>query len=813
MKVSGSWLRDYVDHALSPNELADTLTSVGLEVEGVEEVEPELNGIVVGYVSKVRVHPRADRLVLCDVDLGHGSLTQIVCGAPNVKAGQYVPVATEGTVVAVGERQIRIKRAKLRGEWSAGMICAEDELGLSDDHTGIMVLETPARPGQPFSEYVRAAGHMDTVFDVAITPNRPDATCHIGVARDLSARLGIALRKPAVDVPAAGEEVARQIQVSIECPELCRRYVATMVENVRVAPSPVWLQRRLKAIGLRPINNVVDVTNFVLHECGQPLHAFDYDRLRGGRIIVRESRLDEPFTTLDGKEHVLPPGVAMICDAERSVAIGGIMGGENSEVRDATTTVLIESAWFDPTRTRRSARAIGAATDASYRFERGVDPHGQPWAAARAAALIARLAGGTVVAGIVDAHPAPLQQTTVSVRPARIASILGIEVPRQEVVRILTALDFGVRDESDRLECAVPSNRPDVRLEIDLIEEVARIYGFDNIVEPASTPLSGSAPTARPVDVLRDRAHLLLNGMGYREIYSNSLLPRKEAEAFRSVALDCAHPVVETLNAVSATMTTLRPSLLPGILRAMQHNVHHGQRALRFYEFGHVFHRADEEVSYVEGYAEHESLIMGLTGPAAPLNWDSASRLADFFDLKGDVEHLADALCLVDLRWEAHDAADALTALHATLSLDQVRIGTLARLSDAEQAAWDLPDPVYFAEFNWTRLTVVLGGNMEQAYQPVDRFPVVERDLAVVVPSSQPVGDMVDIARRAGTPLLREVTVFDVYQDVRLGHDRKSVGLALRFATDRTLLDAEVDKAVHEIVKALSELCSAVLRS
>ncbi len=645
MKVSYHWLKKYLDRLPAAGELGHMLTMCGLEVEEVGSRRVPLDGAVVGFVEETSPHPNADRLTLCRTALGGGKSVQIVCGAPNVAAGQKVAVARIGATVNVAgpppERAfapVRVRRVRLRGEVSEGMICAEDELGLSDDHSGIMVLDAGAPIGQPLEEYLcaRDVAARDTIFDLAITPNRPDAVCHLGVARDISARSGAALHLPEVELPVAGGAAAEAVTIRIACPDACRRYVAVLVQGVRVEASPLWLRQHLMAIGQRPINNIVDVTNFVMQECGQPLHAFDLERLSGPRIEVRQSSGGESFETLDGKLRDVPAAAVLICDAERPVALGGIMGGANSEVSSRTVNVLLESAYFEPATTRRSARALGISTDASYRFERGVDSRGQVWAAARAAQLICELAGGTVVDGMVDCHPNPVAQAVVGLRPARIDHVLGTHVARSEVLRILGALGFSLEDDAGEvLHFCVPPNRPDVTREIDLIEEVARIHGYDAIPEPEQIPVPSFLPGTRPKDAVLAAAKSCLVGLGYREIYTNSLLPRKEAEHYCSRELGAPGDVVETLNAVSDTMTTLRPSLLPGALGTMGFNARRGQDQLRYFEFGHVFHRADVEDALVPGYAEHESLLLAASGPTGPPNWDRPADNTDFHEAKG----------------------------------------------------------------------------------------------------------------------------------------------------------------------------------
>jgi phenylalanyl-tRNA synthetase beta chain len=824
MKISYNWLKEYVDHDLAPEDLAERMTMAGLEVEVILTTGTALDGVVVGEVLETRKHPNADRLTLCRVNLGSGEPVQIVCGAPNVAAGQKVPVATVGTTLMLPGRDnpeerapVQIKQARVRGEASHGMICSEDELGLSDDHSGILVLDGDARIGQPFADYLAGQGipARDHVIDIAITPNRPDAISHIGVARDVAALTGGTLNVPSVPIPEPGGPAAEQVAVEIASPEACGRYVGLLVRGVTIRESPAWLKQRLTAIGLRPRNTVVDVTNYVMYECGQPLHAFDYDQIAGHKIIVRLTTDAHPFTTLDSKERTLPVGTTMICDGEREVAIGGIMGGENSEVTDATANVLIESAYFDPSTIRRAAKLLGLQTDASYRFERGVDPQGQVWAAARAAHLIAELSGGEVVGGMVDAHPNPMPLREVDVRPARIDRIIGTAIDREEAVRLLKAIGFGVADgDGGTLRCTVPSYRPDVEREIDVIEEVARLYGYDRVPEPGHMHLPALPPRERPVDQVRAQTLGLLGSLGYREIYTNSMQSKAVAERFNLPLLGAGLPgaLVETLNPISQEMAALRPSLLPGLLQVMQFNQNHGQSVLRFVEFGHVFHRNERAEGLVPGYAEHEALIIGLSGPDAEPAWDTAPRPADFFDLKGVVESLLQALRIPRVKMEAHDTATDVTVHHLEVFSGKKPLGLIAQVAPALAEAYDLKAPAYFAELNAEMLVRLAAPRLVPRYRAVSRYPVVERDLALVVAAGQPVGPMLDAIRQAGTPLLQQAARFDHYEGDRVDADRKSVAFALRFGADRTLKDKEVDARIQAILKRLDQDFGAVLR-
>lgn len=825
MKVSYNWLKDYVNHDLSPAELDDVLTLCGLEVEEIETVGASLEGVVVGKVLSTEQHPNADRLTCCKVDVGGDEPLSIVCGAPNVAAGQTVPVATVGTTLMLPSRDnpeekvaVKIKKSKIRGELSQGMICAEDELGLSDDHAGIMVLDEDAAIGASFESYLAGKGinHQDYVIDIAITPNRPDAISHIGVARDVAALTENDLVKPDIDLPANGGTAASQIAVEIEATGGCRRYVGMIVRGVTIKESPAWLKQRLTAIGLRPRNNVVDITNYVMFECGQPLHAFDYDQVGKQKIIVRYCKEGEKFVTLDDKEHKLPKNTLMICDGDRSVAIAGVMGGQNSEVTDETVNVLIESAYFDPSTIRRTAKALGMQTDASYRFERGVDSDGQVWAARRAAELIAELGGGNIIDGMVDAHPAPVAMPTITLRHSRISKIVGQEIASPEVVRLLTAIGFGVvvnKGDETTYDCSVPSFRPDVEREIDLIEEVARLYGYNNIPEPAHTVIPSVTPHQNQQGHLQGKVRQVLTGLGYRETYTNSMVRREVAETFNEAFLtDQEGDVVYTLKPISQEMAALRPSMLPGLLSVMSYNQNHGQRILRFMEFGHVFHEGSKANAFVEGYAEQTSLIMVIGGLRQTASWDAASADASFHSLQGDVTGLIEALGVQGISMTPVYESTSITEYHVVLKAGEKQVGVIGQLSAAQQEAYGLKDPVYFAEINWDVLFKKAKSKIRRSYTPISRFPAVDRDLAVTVDRSEDVGGLIDTIESAGGRLLQSVSVFDVYTGDRVASDKKSVAFGLRFGAHRTLKDKEVDAKVQAVIKALNDGFGAELR-
>ena len=853
MDISYHWLRQYVELDLSPEDLAETLTMGGLEVDDIAGHSVSADGVIVGKITAVRPHPNADRLVLCDVNVGTGDQLQIACGAPNVAEGQMAPVATTGTTLQFPSRNdpevrepVTIKKTELRGETSEGMICSEDELGLSADHSGIMVLDEGAEIGQRFQEYLadRDIEAHDSVFDIELTPNRPDAASHLGVARDAAALTAGTLQRPQVDLPNEGGAAADEVSVSIDAPDACPRYVAVLVRGVSVGPSPLWLQHRLRSIGLQPRNNIVDVTNFVLHECGQPLHAFDLNRLSGPAIRVRLTEEEETFTTLDDVKRELPPGTLLICDAESPVAVAGVMGGANSEVSEETTDVLIESAFFDPSTIRRTAKALGLQTDASYRFERGVNRDGQRWAAARAAELMTEVAGGEIVNGCVDEHPRPLEPATVDLRMDRLEKVLGVAISLDEANGLLQSIEFETEVFNDgTLRCTVPSFRPDVAQEEDLIEEVARLHGYDRIPEPAAGRIPSRTPRAPASERLRRQTRELLAGLGFAETYTNSLMSQSQAEQFAD-----PETIVHTLNPISREMAAMRPSLLPEILQVVRHNRHHGRESLRFVEWGHVYRRSNgtsetQSTDLISGYHEHESLLLTLTGPHAPAGWDVTPRPSDIYDLKGVVETMLDNLGLSDATMAsahrgsaaagavagagtgagagaaeetaARAVAGAGTPFHHRLviSVKGDPIGMLAQLSDKAAGLYDLEEsPLFVAEFNWDRLVSHSSEGPGTAYRAAPRFPVVDRDLAVVVHRSQPVGDLLTTIREAGGSLLQNVGVFDLYEGEHIAADHKSVAFSLRFGADRTLRDEEVDESVASILQTLEDRHDASLR-
>ncbi|PIQ61258.1 MAG: phenylalanine--tRNA ligase subunit beta [Bacteroidetes bacterium CG12_big_fil_rev_8_21_14_0_65_60_17] len=827
MIISANWLSAYVHHGLGIDALENLLTMCGLEVDGLEQIGSDLDGVVIGQIEHTAPHPNADRLTCCTVSLGTGNPLQIVCGAPNVAKGQRVPVATVGTTLLLPDRNdparktpVTLKKVKLRGEFSEGMICAEDELGLSDNHDGIMVLPGDAPVGESFARWLaeqRVSVH-DHAIDVAITPNRPDAISHIGVARDVAALVASPLRLPEVAVPEPGGAAADRISIDIEAPELCHRYVGMVVTGVRIGESPAWLKQRLTAVGLRPRNNVVDITNFVMHECGQPLHAFDLAMVEGRRIRVRATRTEQAFVTLDDKERRLPEGTLMICDGAREVAIAGVMGGQNSEVTDETTDVLIESAWFEPSSIRRTAKALSLQTDASYRFERGVDPTGQAWAAARAAQLMCELAGGTLVDGMVDAHPTPYEPRSVHVRGERARAIIGVDIPVERVEGLLAAIGCTpVRLEKDGFpgqdtpvwDVTLPPYRPDMEREIDVIEEIARLHGYDNIPEPERSSIPNFTPDPDLERGLKARVRSQLASRGFREIYTNSMLPVEKAQAFLDPALPAGQlgeRVVETLNPITTEMAALRPSLLPGALDAIRFNRNHGRRGVRFFELGRVHVRKQSDRSVIDGFTEIETLLLAASGVWKKQGWTGSERDVDIFDIKGHVEAIFASLRLVGVRFLP---ADGPFPQLARMEWDNTYMGIIGctYASDVTGQA------VCFAELDWDAVSAAALSLGTVRFERISRYPRVDRDLALVVNKQVPVGTLLADIVEAGGDLLMDASVFDVFEGGQLSEKERSVAFSLTFGAHRTLRDNDVDTAVTRILEAVATKHGAQLRA
>lgn len=806
MRISQRWLKRYIDIRLSSKKLAEDLSMLGLEVESFEDLSRLYEGFVVGRVMEAKKHPNADRLSVCMVEAGSEQL-QIVCGAPNVSAGQHVAVGLVGATVPrnqhdPGGAPFVLGRVKIRGVESRGMICSEYELGLGDDRDGIMILKDSSVPGTALASYLRKT---DVIYNLEITANRGDWLSHFGVAREISAMTAKPWKKPALKLKESGKATGKEIAVRILDREKCRRYTARIIRNVRIGPSPEWMQDLLSAVGIRPINNIVDCTNFVLLETGQPLHAFDLDRIAGGAIIVQCARQGDRFKTLDGKERILSNDTLMICDQERPVAIAGVMGGENSEIHDSTQNVLLESAWFDAANVRKTAKALALSTEASQRFERSIDPEMTLYAVNRVAQLIQETAGGEILKGVVDVYPKKWKGPTVRLRVSRANAILGTSIPRSQMVLHLKRLGIAVKGGgSDAIIAKMPSHRSDLIEEIDLIEEVARLHGYNNIETRNEARISfvENAGAVDPEDEIRD----YLVGIGFNEIITNSLQKKVHGEL-------TGESPAEVLNPVSRDMEMLRTSLLPGALDVIRHNYNHGEQGIRFFEIGKVYRRKKESSEEtLEGFEEQNMILIVLSGDFLPQHFSQTARKYDFMDLKGEVESFLGKFFLDKVRLIYYDIGKPLSAPNISVEIQGTYAGYLGTLKKEIASRFEIEEAVFVCELN----SDVLAGSWQdqRKYVTPPRFPSVLRDLAFIVDQDIPQADVEAVIQRAGGELLVRVTLFDLYIGEQVGAGKKSLAYTLEFQPrDRTLTDQEIGAALSQVIDQVGAACRGTLRA
>ena len=807
MKVSLNWLREYLDLDLPPERIGEMLTGTGLEVEGMDKVESVpggLEGVVVGHVVRCGKHPNADRLSLTSVDIGRGEPVSIVCGAPNVAEGQYVPVATVGTTLyPTGGEAFTIKKGKIRGEVSEGMICAEDELGLGTDHDGIIVFDRPYTPGTPVADVYDL--ETDYVYEIGLTPNRSDATNHLGVAFDLAAALSVerdrkvVIRQPDVSKFTEGPSPAPDAKVpdAAQAP----RYAGVVIENLRVATSPDWLRARLNAVGVRPINNVVDVTNYVLHELGQPLHAFDLDKVSGEQIRVEKLPEGTVFRSLDGVERKLSADDLMICGGKDDpMCIAGVFGGADSGVSEGTTRIFLESAHFEAGTVRRSSMRHNLRTDAARIFEKGSDPNVVVYALKRAALLLEELAGGKVAGKVLDLYPEPVQPRPVDVRYARIDQLIGIQLGRETVHNILASMNMEiVREEEEQITVAVPTNKVDVTREVDVIEEILRVYGFNKIPEPEMiTTAMVVAPNPDP-NAVRERIGDLLAANGFLEMMALSLSEsRFYAEREDLVAIN---------NTSNVHLDVMRPDMVYSALDAVRHNHNFSQRDLRLFEFGRSYAREGD------GYREVNHLSLTLTGRRQRESWHSpgADDRAGYYTLKAAVELVLQRLGIDNYRSE--DAPSETFRYGLRYHKGPMELVDFGAVSTAVRERADVKSEVYFADFNWDHLLRVLPRKPVQVTTP-GKYPTVRRDLALVVDDAVSFSDIERLSAKAGKKLITEIDLFDVYRnDDQLGAGKKSYAVSfLLESADRTLQDKEVDKVMSGVEAILGKQLGAEVR-
>ncbi len=809
MRISWNWLRSLVDLDITPHEAADVLTSTGLEVESLEAIEPMkgmLVGVVVGEVLECAKHPDADRLSVCRVSVGEGEPLGIVCGAPNVATGQKVLVATVGTTLhPLSGEPLAIKKSKIRGVESQGMICAEDELGLGESHAGILVLDPSAQVGTSAAQQLGL--NADLALEIGLTPNRADAMSHIGVARDLVAALNVRnntdvkLKWPDVDGFAIGNG-PDAVSVEVRAPQACPRYAGISLSNVKVAASPAWLQERLKSIGLKPINNVVDVTNYVQHELGQPLHAFDAEKLTGGRIVVRMATEGEPFTTLDGKERKLSASDLVIADGEKPACIAGVSGGLNSGVSEATTSIFLESACFEATTLRRTARRHGLNTDASFRFERGVDPEITVYALKRAALLLQEVAGADACSGFTDNVSSPALWTTVALHHDRLASMLGVRIDRKEIRRVLEALDCRIVKEDDGvITVEVPPYRVDVSREADLIEEVVRIVGFDRVPLPVRLMMPAVVREEVTLEGLQRQLNAHMAARGFHEVMTPSLV-----NGDRTVKLNTGTEaaLVRLKNPLSAELDVMRPTMLFGLLQSAAHNIARQMRDLCLFESGRIYGVTDGKS------VEQERMAFIITGQNGSESWRVKAGAADAMDVAAEVEALTERLGMND--GAARPTDHPLLRNAAKRMSGKSVIAFCGEVLPDVLKAFDVNQTVFYAEVDISACKNLLA-ERRTVFAPVPRFPSVRRDLSLLLDNAVTFADLERVARQSERKLLREVGLFDVYEGDKLPEGKKSYALSFILQDEeKTLTDDQVEKAMGRIRQALEKEIGAALR-
>ena len=820
MNISYNWLKEYVNFDLTPNEVASALTSIGLETGDVEEVQSikgGLEGLVIGKVLTCEPHPNSDHMHITTVDLGQGDPVQIVCGAANVAAGQKVVVATIGTKLYDGDECITIKKSKLRGIESNGMICAEDEIGVGTSHEGIIVLPDDVQCGTLAKDYYNVKS--DYVLEVDITPNRADACSHYGVARDLYAWLvqngyHTELKRPMTDAFAVDNHELN-IDIEVENTEACPRYAGVVIRNVTVKESPEWLQTKLHAIGLRPINNIVDITNYILHAYGQPMHCFDADKIKGGKIVVKTVKEGTPFVTLDGIERKLSDHDLMICNAEEPMCIAGVFGGLDSGTTEETKNVFLESAYFHPTWVRKTARRHGLSTDSSFRFERGIDPNGVIYALKEAALLVKELAGGEIASEIKDNYPNPISDFPVELTYEYVNSLIGKNIPSNIVKSIVSSLEMKIVRETDKgLSLLVPSYRVDVQRPCDVVEDILRIYGYNNVEMPLSMKSSLSVEGEEDKSVkLQNLVSEQLVGCGFNEILNNSLTASAYYDGLESFKSD---NLVRVMNPLSNDLNVLRSTLLFGGLESLQYNVNRKSSDLKFFEFGNCYHYQSEKQNTEKALAPYsEELHMGIwiTGKRVDNSWAHPDEDSSVYELKAYVLNIFQRLgvCLGALTFGSL-TNDIYAAAISVYTRSGKLLATLGVVHKKILKKFDIDNDVYYADLNWKALMKVIHNNVV-AYKEISKYPAVKRDLALLLDKNVQFAEIEKIAYETDKKLLKSVELFDVYEGKNLEAGKKSYAVSFMLQDENaTLNDKQIDKFMHKLVQNLETKLNAKLR-
>ncbi len=802
MKVSLSWLNEYVSVDMDVSALADALTMAGLEVDTVTDRYEYLRNVLTGRVLSVSSHPNADKLKICKVDIGENVIS-VVCGAPNVRKDSIGAVALPGMVFPDGRV---LEKGVIRGEESEGMLCSETELGIGPDASEIMVLNSNISVGIHLAE---ALNLSDTVIEIDLTPNRPDCLSIIGIAREVAVFQGTTITYPDIPISDSDRTILDYTSVTIDDPERCPRYAAKLVFDITVAPSPFWLQDRLMSVGLRPVNNIVDITNFVMMETGQPLHAFDFDRLSENRIVVRCADKGETFTTLDQKERALTTNMLMICDGKKPVALAGIMGGMNSEIDDSTTRVFLESAYFDPVCIRKTSKKLSLNTDASHRFERGVDPAGTVAAMNRAAQLMAEMAGGRLIGGSIDNHPAPICAKKIILDVKQTNNRLGTDLNRYEMSKYLKSIEFTVEDQGDTsLSVVPPFFRVDVSRPEDLMEEVARLSGYNNI--PTTFPHI-PAEVRLPVKLLRERGRIrnLMTGFGYTEVVNYSFIHPSFCDNLQLNEDDSRRNVVEILNPLTEDQAVLRTSLIPGLLKTMHHNTSHQIKNIRIFEIGKTFFSSGkdnqpDEVEFLSGL---------LTGSRFDLSWHFSETECDFYDIKGVVEELLNSLRVDNIKFTSRSDVSldyTLPGHTAQIFAGEERIGQVGRLHPRVLKPFDLKQTAYIFEINLDSLIPHIPDT--KFSKSVPRFPFISRDITIIIDKDTESRNILEYLDNIGEQLVEGIHLFDVYEGKPVSAGKKSISFRIIYRSpDQTLEDEQVNSIHHAITGRLIDEFHATL--
>jgi phenylalanyl-tRNA synthetase beta chain len=802
MKVSLNWLKEHVDIELSPEDLGHLLTMAGLEVEGLEKVGQNLDDILVARILAVNPHPNADRLSLCRVDTGT-EIIQVVCGAPNASEGVLAPLILPGGKLPDGTK---MKESRIRGEVSKGMLLAEDEMGLTDDHTGIMILPEGATPGTPL---ISLLSFPDWIFDVSITPNRPDCASVLGIAREIAANTGKPLKSYEQGVDEKGPAIDGLTNVSVQDPEGCPRYAAAVVQGVSLKPAPFWMRYRLFQSGVRSISNLVDVSNYVMLEMGQPLHAFDYDRLSEHRIEVRRAKKGETFTTLDGVERDLDSETLLICDGQKPVALAGIMGGLNSEIHDQTKNILVESAFFDPITIRRGSKRLGLSTEASYRFERGADVGGVISALNRALYFINMLSGGVTAKGIMDNYSRPFTPPRISFRPEKANAILGTAISKNAMKGFFDALDMGVEEDQDLLRVIPPTFRVDIKREVDLVEEVARLHGFDNIpvISPRITP---SEVSESPDLLLRDKSRTMMTAFGFSEIITYSFVSPDSVNTLVGETPGALNAFTKIMNPLTVDQSVLRTSLIPGLMETAKYNVLHEMGDLRLFEWGKVFFDRENNPQPLEKIC----LAGVMVGMHAEKSWYHEERAVDFYDIKGILSTLLKGLGLEGFRFKQEKDIPGYdqNMSSAIYCADNTRLAQVGFAAPEVIDAYELKmKSVCLFEIDVAALLAALPE--KRSFVPFGRFPAVNRDLSLVLDRGIECSAITDIIMAEGGDLLESVHVFDFYEGERIDSSEKAISFKISFRSDRGTLDGEeINRLYDAIVGKIGQKTGGKLR-